>query len=90
MILLEICFVKLRMDVPGEAAMKLLVKPRSEIACEIDSEMAVKFCSVVFQRKMSIREITLAISPAASLRGSTSNFAAISPAISLSISPQKI
>ena len=46
--LLEICFVKLRMDVLREAAMKLLVTPLSEISSEIAYEIAVKFHAIVF------------------------------------------
>ena len=46
--LLEICFVKLIMDVLREAAMKLLVNPLSEIPSEIASEIEVKLYSIVF------------------------------------------
>ena len=46
--LLEICFVKLRMDVLREAAMKFLINTLSEIGSEIAGEIAVKFCTLVF------------------------------------------
>ena len=67
--LLEICFVKLIMDVLREVAMKLLVTPLSEISNEIACEIAVKFCAIVFQRGTNFTGISLAISPAISLRG---------------------
>ena len=88
--LVEMCFVKLIMDVLREAAMKLLVTPLSEISSEIACEIAVKFCAIVFQRGTNFTGISLAISPAISLRGLLATSRQISLAISLSTSRNKL
>ena len=69
--LLEICFLKLIMDVLREVAMKLRVTPLSKTSSEIACEVAVKFCTIVFdfQRGTNFTGISFAISRAISLRG---------------------
>ena len=65
--MVEICFVKLILDVFREITMKLLVTPLSEIASEIACEVAVKYCSIVLKGKTNLAGISLAISLAISL-----------------------
>ena len=78
------------MDVLREVAMKLVVTPLSEISSEIAGGIAVTFCTIVFQRGTNFIGISLAISPAISLRGLLATSWQISLEMSLAFSQNKL